>query len=335
MAHEIETTDNLFSTRQPTWHGLGVIFPDYPTREEAQRTAHPWEPISEPVYTAEPVYRDDGGEVYPLIEHQEVDGYQAIRRSDNGAVLGIQSSTYEPVTNDEMWDIAEAVEGSGVDVQYETAGSLKGGSKVWVLLKLRDPIEIRGDRQTATVPYYTLQNAHDGSGAFRGQATMTRIVCANTSQMADLDARARGTEFTFRHTRNVRDRIDEARQALMGWRASIDDYQQFSEMMLDKPVDAYAVDEFIHRFIPAPPVGSVSDRVQENVLRTREEYRGVLYSPTNEGIEVSAYGLVAAAVEWSEHVRKAFTRESRFTRSFLTRNKIVASASKIAQEVSV
>ena len=36
MAHEITTTDNLFSVRQATWHGLGAILPEHPTREEAQ-----------------------------------------------------------------------------------------------------------------------------------------------------------------------------------------------------------------------------------------------------------------------------------------------------------
>src|SRR5699024_236789 len=116
-------------------------------------------------------------------------------------------------------------DGSAADVMVESGGSLKGGRLVWLLLRLKDPLVIEGDPRGATMAYYALQNSHDVSGAFRGQATSTRIVCANTSQMADMDARARGTECVFRHTRNVADRIEQARTALAGWRNALDDWQ--------------------------------------------------------------------------------------------------------------
>ena len=60
---------------------------------------------------------------------------------------------------------------------------------------------------------------------------MMRIVCANTSHVADLDARARGTEFVFRHTKNVGDRVEDARRALAGWRDSLDDWAQLQEVL--------------------------------------------------------------------------------------------------------
>lgn len=341
--HEIWDSDNLLSVRQPTWHGLGKILPEYPSREEAQAIAHPWEPISEPVYTAEPTVTEEQqlseyGEgwqtvMVPGTEYQEVPGFKAIRRSDNGDTLGVTTDGYEPVSNNEMWDIAEAIQGSGVDVQYETAGSLKGGRKVWVLIRLNDPLEIAGDKQGAVLPYYTLQNSHDGTGAFRGQATVTRIVCANTAQMADLDAKARGTEFTFRHTKNVRDRIEDAKTALTGWRQSLEDYRLLTEHLLTVPVTGEEKDEFVFRFIPAPPPGTASDLVMRNVQDARYKFWDVLHGPTNQGIEHTAQGLLAASIEYAEHYRRAHTEESRFRRSFLDRNQVVQSATKILQDV--
>lgn len=326
MAHEITSTDNLFSVRQATWHGLGAILPEHPTREEAQALAHPWEPVTAPLYSAEP-YIDDLGN--PATRYVEVDSHKAIHRTDNGATLGVVGKGYQPITNNEMWDIAEAVQGSGVDVRYETAGSLRGGSKTWVLLRLEEPLRIGGDPRGDTIPYYALQNAHDGSGAFRGQAVMTRIVCANTAQVADLDARQRGTEFSFRHSKNVGERIEQAREALAGWRSSLDNWVALNEHLIEIRMSDAEIVEFLDRWMPEPDPSYASERVRSNVADARGEFLGSLRSVTNEGTENTAYGVLNAAVEYAEHLRFAQTQETRFRRSYLKRNKIVEHAAAL------
>ena len=325
MAHEITSTDNLFSVRERTWHGLGAILPEHPTREEAQALAHPWEPITVPLYSAEPRIVD--GE--PTVEYVPVESHKAIARDDSGETLGVVGKGYEPITNDEMWDIAEAVQGSGVDVRYETAGSLKGGQKTRILLRLDEPLRIDGDPRGDTVPYYALQNAHDGSGAFRGQAVMTRIVCANTSQAADLDAKQRGTEFAFRHSKNVGERIEQAREALTGWRTALDNWVALSEHMLQQKMNDDEIAEFLDRWMPEPDPSYASERVRANVAQARSEWYGSLRSVTCEGIDATAYGVLQASVEYAEHLRFAQTQETRFRRSYLKRNKIVEHAAAL------
>lgn len=335
MAHELTDSDQMFSVREATWHGLGHILPDNPTREEAQKLVHPWEPIEEPVYVSDVGFEDNGTELVPVTTYVEAPDHKAIRRSDNGDLLGVVGDGYAPVTNDELWDIAEALQGNAADVQYETGGSLQGGKKVWVLLKLDEPIGVKGDPRGATIPYYTLQNAHDGSGAFRGQATMTRIVCMNTSKMADLDARNRGTEFTFRHTKNVGERVEEARAALTGWRESLAEWKQLMELdLIPRKVDASGVEDFLDAFIPEPRAKIVSDRVRRNIADERGKWLEVFHSVTGEGIEDTAYGLVAASIEYAEHVKRAHTAETRFRRTYLDRNGLVAQAVRIAREVA-
>lgn len=350
MAHEITETDGFFTVRQPAWHGLGVVLPDHPTREEAQAIAHPWEPITDSLYLQEPTITphvhgeacgygfmaecdliDDVGS-----EFNVVDSHKLIRRSDNGAPIGVVGAGYEPVTNSEMWDIAEAIQGSGVDVKYETGGSLKGGSQVWLLLRLEEPIIVPGDPNGATIPYYSLQNSHDSSGSFRGQATMTRIVCANTSKIADTDARARGTEFTFRHTKNVGERIEGARMALGLWRQSLTTWQEHMDVLLDRKIaTGYTVEDFLDKFIPAPPAGIVSERVQANIEKERDTWKSLYHGITGEGLEGTAYGLVQASVEYAEHYRRAHSKESRFKRTYLDRNALVQSATRIADVLTV
>lgn len=337
MAHGITDRDGLFVTREPAWHGLGVVLPEYGTREELQPLVHGWEPVTTPLYTEEPTFalaNPEHPDWTPDSTFEEVPGFRAVQRSDSGATLGVVSDTYELVSNDEMWDIAEAIEGEARgEVMFETGGSLKGGAKVWLLIRLRDPLTVRGDEETGTIAYYALQNAHDGSGSFRGQATMTRIVCDNTAQMADLDSQQRGTSFTFRHTRNVKDRIEDAREALAGWRESIDSYRMLSEHLGQERIGAGAGWDFVERFIPAPPPSTASDRVMANVEEARQTWLGIYRGEANERILGTRWGLVQASVEYLQHGRRAHSRESRFKRAYLDQSRLVQDAVRIAQKV--
>lgn len=328
MSAELTSTDSMFSVRQVPWHGLGLTLDHYPTREEAQAIAHPWEPITEPVYRRE--FDAD------LTEHYEkIEGSVEVRRSDNGQHLGVVGDGYEPVKNQTMYDIAEALEGAGQgEVAIETAGSLKGGKKVWLLVRLREPLTIKGDPNGETVPFFALQNAHDGSGAFRGQATLYRIVCANTAQAADMDADQRGTSFTFKHTKNVGDRIEEARQALAGWRESVRQYRLMAEHLTATKVTPEQVRDFEEQFFPMPMSHTASQRVIGNVERARSKWRDYLNSPTCEGIENTAQGLVAASIEYLDWGRKANTEESRFNRAMLNQDVMVSDAVDLAREVA-
>jgi len=339
MAHGITSRDGVFAVREPMWHGLGVVLPDHPDRAQAQAIAHPWEPVSEPIFrkvlaVSDPGFEGDEGRLTERFE--EVPEYVLNARSDDGGTLGVVSSTYQTVTNSEMYDIAEAIDGEGHgQVQYETGGSLRGGAKVWLLLRLREPLVVPGDPNGATIPYYGLQNQHDGMGAFRGQCTMVRIVCENTSQMADLDAQARGTEFVFRHTKNVRDKIEQARAALAGWRDSIDRWRLVTEHLVDVTLTREQVETFISEFVPMPPPHATSNRVVQNVEDARGTLRTILASETCEGIEQTAYGMVQASVEYLQHYRRAQSTESRFKRAYLDRNRIVSDAHRLALEVAV
>ena len=139
-------------------------------------------------------------------------GFKANLREDTGEVLGIVSDEYEVVDNRDAFRFLDALIGS--ELYFETAGSLWGGRRVWVLARLPESIELGGD-QSATYVY--VANSHDGSMAVTAAATPIRIVCANT-----LGAALRQSEhgvhaertFRFRHTGNLQAKFAEARQVL-------------------------------------------------------------------------------------------------------------------------
>jgi phage/plasmid-like protein (TIGR03299 family) len=337
MSHEITASDGMFTVRLAAWHGLGTVFEDYPKREEAQAIAHPWDVVEEPLFRKikadsngiETVVDGDGVD-YDRLE--QVKGFKANVRSDNDMTLGVVTEKFTNVTNHELWDVAESLERSGADVMFETGGSLKGGRNVWVLLRLQEPLVVKGDPRGETIPYYALQNSFDGSGAFRGQATMTRIVCANTARVADMDAKARGTEFTFRHSTNVGERVEEARIALAQWRESLTAWQAQAEALVERKLPEMSASAFLDRFIPVPPANLVTERVMQNVIKDRSKWLEAYNGVTGEGLRDTAYGLVQASVEFLEWGRKAFTAESRFQRSFLSKNDLVTHAVNLAME---
>lgn len=356
MAHNITSRDAVFSVREPGWHGLAEVLDEYPTAEEARKLVHPWEPVAEDVYrsldlatlrkelarviydgphtTQDQMFDQMMARIASAQQGRIVPGAKLNARSDDGYPLGLVTDTFQTVTNAEMWEIAEAIEKGDTDrqVRYETGGSLRGGRKVWLLIRMAEPIVISGDPRGASIPYYALQNAHDGSGSFRGQATFTRIICDNTAQAADLDAGMRGTEMVFHHTKNIRERIEEAREALEGWRASVEDWRLFSEHMAAQPVTPEQARDFLVRFIPEPPGQDISEIVRGNIEHARNQWYECWNGPTCEGIKGTAHGLVQASIEYSQHYRKAQNRESAFKRAYLDRSKLTAKAVELARE---
>lgn len=352
MSHEIEETDRTLSVREMPWMGLldgqVNVLPEYPSRQEAQELVHGWEPIEAPVFSRQPVVTEDG----VGWEYQEIPGQKLIERSDNSAPLGVVNDGLGIVTNGEMWDVAEAVGkiASGDrelgDVKIETAGSLRGGKNVWILLRFIEPLRVAGDPNGATLAFFALQNGHAANGAFRGQGVNTRIVCANTSAAADAEAKASGYEFTFKHTKNVGDRIEEAKKAVSLWRANVELWQNAMDHLVDLTVDTRQVEDFVQRFQPMPPQHLLTDRVRDNVETARGELRTILAGPTCEGVNHTAYGLFQAGIEWSQHYRKTVgagetaadkaraRMESHFRRSMLDDGGVRKSTFALAEAVA-
>ena len=129
MSANVET---MFSVRETPWHGLGRIVMDAPASREALELAGlDWQVESRNIYSGT-------GAMIP--------GYRANVRSTDDAVLGVVSDRYRIVQNEEAFQFTDDLLGEGVT--YETAGSLQGGKKVWMLAKLPEKYIIAGDEVT-------------------------------------------------------------------------------------------------------------------------------------------------------------------------------------------
>ena len=189
MAANIET---MFYTRTAPWHGLGTKVDEALTSKDALIYAGlDWQVLQEPVYTS-------AGEL--------VSGYKVNVRDTDRNILGIVSDRYKIVQNEEAFSFTDALLGEGV--KYETAGSIANGKIVWMLARMPQRYIISGD---AIEPYLVFSNTHDGSGAIRVAMTPIRVVCQNTLNLA---LRGAQRSWSARHTSNVLNRLDEARETL-------------------------------------------------------------------------------------------------------------------------
>lgn len=329
MGHGIEEDDNVLSVRVPTWHQLEIFKNDYIGLEEVRKLVHDWDVDREPVYRKRVTVDDDGNisEYYELVIDQEFNV-----RSDTDFILSTVPTERGDISISEMYDLLEVVQGEDSNVLIETAGSLHHGRDVWVMIKLNEPITIKGDPNGDSIPYFCLQNSYAPGAAFRGQAIGLRVVCANTSAMADFEAEQSGMEFTFPHVSTIHERVEIAKTALAGWRERLREWKQAKEFMVTQPVSVDGVNWFIDQFIPEPHAANTTLRVKKNIELSRLDLLQELFSPRTQGIEYTALGLFEAASSWNEHIRQAQSPQTRFKRSVLSRGDILRSARDLALE---
>jgi phage/plasmid-like protein (TIGR03299 family) len=333
--------DSGFCVRQPSWHQLENLLDEFPSDwDDARRKAGlEWEPRVQPAYALrripQGVELTAGSFVIgdPAADFREVmvplEDHKLIERDDTGATLGVVGQGFELVQHSEMGEIVESIVGQGA--KFETAGSCKGGAQVWALAYLDEPTTIAND-DTATYPYLALLNAHDGSGACKLVRTSIRVVCWNTYRAAEMEGQRTGQEFTFRHTAGIKDRIEEAKNALAGVRDAHKEWEALATDLFGVKASEAHLNHFLADFIPEPEADMISPRVRANIDKARDVFRSIyLDSVTCDGHRGTALGLVDAAVEYLDHVRDYRSRDTYLGRTLLRPEPLKAKAVTLAR----
>ena len=169
MAHAIDETTGLaavFVTGEPAWHKLGKTIEKAASSAEAIGLAGlDWRVEQWPVRAFDPDQ--------PTTEAAMPDTVANVR-ADTKAVLGVVGKRYRVFQNHEAFDFMDGLVGDKL-AMYETAGSLHGGKRVWMMARI--PKEYRAGADDLIKPYVLLTNTHDGSQALRMIPTTVRVVC--------------------------------------------------------------------------------------------------------------------------------------------------------------
>lgn len=243
MAAEVE---NMFYVRETPWHGLGTEVQEAPDSREALRLAGlDWSVVQEPIYTG---------------RKELVEGYKANIRDSDRKPLGVVTDRYRVIQNREAFAFTDSLLGEGV--RYETAGSLLGGRKVWMLARMPHEYIISGERIS---PYLLFSNTHDGSGAVRVALTPIRVVCSNTLNLALATARR---SWSMVHTGDIRSRMKEAEDTLFLAEQYMDSLGKEFEALRKKKLSDRQVMEYIEILLPMED-GSTPQQ-EKNIRRMRE-----------------------------------------------------------------
>ncbi len=290
MAAEVESM--FFTGREKPWHGLGTMVENAPDSREALIVAGlDWNVVQKPVFTQDGV---------------KVKGYYANVRDYDGSVLGIVTSRYKVVQNREAFAFTDGLLGEGV--RYETAGSLMGGKKTWILAKLPEKYIIQGDQ---VIPYLVFSNTHDGSGAIKIAMTPVRVVCNNTLNLA-LDSASR--IWSVHHTGDIAAKMEDTKETIYRAEEYMSGLGRAFDILSKKKLTDAAVKEYVSLLLPV--ADDASETVEKNVLRQREDIMlRYKYAPDLRDIPGNSYRFINAVADFATHSRPL--RETRNYRETL------------------
>lgn len=293
MSAEVET---MFYTRVAPWHGLGTCVENAPGSQEALKVAGlDWKVVQKPIFTE---------------EGQLVGGFKANIRDRDNQILGVVTDRYKVVQNEEAFAFTDQLLGEGVT--YETAGSLQGGRRTWILAKLPQRYIISGDEIT---PYLVFMNSHDGTGAIKAAMTPIRVVCQNTLNLALSNAKR---SWSANHVGNINGKLDDARYTLL----YADKYMAELGRSIDRLNQIRLSDQKVYEYINAlfPLADNATEQQKKNLLRMKEDVEARYFeAPDLKHIGRNGYRFVNAVSDFATHSKplreRSTYRENLFSRT--------------------
>ncbi|WP_421257959.1 DUF932 domain-containing protein [Aeromonas sp. 600886] len=277
MAHLIDT---MAYTGQTPWHGLGNVLPP-------QQSLDIWLQAAGMNWTIEQSdvmfnVASDALHIRPYSDSK------VLYRSDTLAPLSVVSSRYNVVQPHEVLHFyQDLVEAGGFEL--ETAGSLKGGRKLWALAKTGQDLKLKGNDLVKS--YLLLATSCEGTLCTTAQFTSLRVVCNNTLQMA-----LRGTTGAIKVPHSTQFDAAAVKGSLGLGLSHWDEFKTQTKALAQRPV---APEEALRFF---------SDLLAQPL---DELYQGAGMGSELASSRNTAWGLVNAVTEYVDHHRRARSQDHR------------------------
>lgn len=293
MAANVES---MFYVRETPWHGLGTKVKEAPASNDALILAGlNWQVLQEPIFTA---------------ASEPIEGYKVNVRDSDRKALGVVTDRYKVIQNNEAFAFTDELLGEGV--RYETAGSLQGGKKVWLLAHMPREYIISGEQIS---PYLVFSNTHDGSGAIKVALTPIRVVCQNTLNLALAKA---NRCWSMIHTGDIHEKMQEARDTLLRAENYMQELGQEFENLRMKKLSDRQVMEYIEILLPLED--NSTPQQTKNIRKLREDMKMRYFdAPDLQHVGKNAYRFVNAVSDFATHAeplrKTANYKENLFART--------------------
>lgn len=274
------------------WHKLGQVFPGVPSLDEAREAAFNWEPVSVPLYGP---------------TGQQVPGTVGVARVGPGedpeaapiiATVGTQRGKHH-LTNTEAMEWYRPLVDSGL-VTIETAGSLHGGKRVWILGKVQQGADLVIGGDDKIERYVLLAHGHDGEMSIFAGLNPVRVVCANTLAWSMSGNNAKGM-IRARHSSKHGERLAALQAAIIEQNAELETTVEAYKELAKRRVTPAQVTTFA-----AAVFGEVERKAQEAGKVSRRLAKLVELFETGVGQDMETakgtwWGLYNALTEYQTH----------------------------------
>lgn len=291
MSHEVE---KMAYVGEVPWHGLGSELTGLESIEQWQVAAGlDWAVEESPVfYFTDPVNNSS---------MRQATTRKVLYRSDSLEPLSVVSKQYKAVQPKEILEFyRDLVSDFGFTI--ETAGSLKGGLKIWALAKTNNSTYLMAQDEVRS--YLLLATSYDGTFATTAQFENVRVVCNNTLQMAlsdTLDSVKIGHRDEFNPV-EVKTLLGLNRDAFAEWRAS-------AEQLTKIKVNAEKATSF-YRNVMGVPISDDAVLPRQMTAKNLADafatnfVAGQYIGSDLESSNGTAWGLVNVVTEYLDHVRR-------------------------------
>jgi len=291
MAHEITATDRIILARIPAWHRLGTVLDN----------AFTW---SDALKGASLNWNVEKRQLLDPIAKLPIDRW-GIFRVDTGDYMGDCGKDYTPLQNYTIGQVMDAIVEAEGGAHYDVAGSIRGGKQVWAQIALRDAIRIKGTDDKSDVRLTGIAD-HSGKLANRWFTSATRIVCANTMRIAELNQdKMRNAEFRITHSGDVDLKIANVRKTLTEAHDGVKSFNDKLNFLATREANMTIVKEFVQTYFPRV----IEDADGKHSATQRTAARKVLENfESNDSnaipkVKGTAYNLYNAVTEWADHSR--------------------------------
>ena len=300
MSADLDTDDTgtiaaFASANVDAWHRLGVTAKGAMTAQQALELAH----LADWNVRKVPAYAKVGGVYIPIDQKWATVRDNPFHKGRVDA-LGVVGRYYEPVQNEDEAELLDTlVSESGA--HFETAGSLDGGRRVFVTMKLPDTILFNGGGpEERTELYLCALDSKDGSTSFQFVVSPVRWVCANTVAAGLKQAKAR---FTARHTKgSARAHVLEARRILGLTFQYTDSLSLEIERMVEQEYNDIQFQRLTASLYPAPKDVEPDSARAKNQAEHRDTLRTIWNdSPTLDSVRGTRWGAYNAVTEYVDH----------------------------------
>lgn len=312
MSAGLENTDNMVSGRNVVpWHGIGAVVKGLMTAEECIKLAEmDWAVEVEEIF-------DKRGKLIPerfaVTRRARAGKNDRAGNPEQDTVLEVVGNRYHPIQNSESFNFFDEVIGQK-QANYETAGTLGGGKKVWIMATLPGKLFIQSNPADEAEKWVLLHTSHDGSASLTLQLVAVRVVCQNTLSAA---LASRSNVVKIRHTENYKLRVRDAQKTLELASAYFDDLQGLMNKLAQASMSKDEMVKFTEVLLPTPTKAELATpAASTRLINTRSNIVALFdRGAGNQG--KSRWDALSAVTDFVDHERTTRGDTSRMESSVL------------------